>query len=400
MKPTPILFISDSPELPTGLARITKDIACLTSTLPQFRVGVLGRGGHGSSQLPFAQYNFDTSAQWGEYHIESVWQDFAGRDKARGVVMTIWDISRLGWFANPHMGGGLERFLRGGWFSKWGYIPVDSYGVGGRLTGRCVPTLRGYDRLLAYTLFGKQVLEDTLGVQAGAEELDWLPHGINTSVFASRDRIAGRLTLGVDAGDVLVGCVMTNQARKDWAVAMGAVARLKERMLNRRVKLWAHVDVVERHWNLHALIEDMGLQDSVRVTLAGEYSSEQLSYMYSACDVTMLPSLGEGWGFPITESLACGVPCVHGNYGGGVEQIPERAWLVAPYAERLDGLWNCVRPVWRPDDWAGTLQHVVEDAEVRGEEMRESCASSVQHLEWSRLWPSAWSKWMLKGIGQ
>lgn len=389
MKAIPILFLSDSPHLATGLARITKDLAVLTSELPQFRVGVLGRGGHGSSKLPFAQYNFPESDGWGTEHIQEAWDDFAGGDV--GVIFTIWDASRLGWFARPRMGGGLGQFLSSGRFQKWGYFPIDSFGIGGKLTGRMQDTLLGFDRRLAYTMFGKQVVESTI-----SQETDWIPHGYNPQVFQPRDRVASRLMLGVKEQDVLVGCVMTNQARKDWATAFGAVAYLKNQKPT--LKFWAHVDVLERHWSINALIEDFGLQDTVILTFAGEYSSEQLSYFYSACDVTMLPSLGEGFGFPIVESLACGVPCIHGNYGGGVELIPDKDWLVQPRAERLDGPWNCIRPVWSPDDWANTLATVLDEA--KDGMLKDVCVQAVEHLQWRNLWPSAWRKWLLAGIKQ
>lgn len=389
MKPIPFLFLSDSPELPTGLARITKDLACLTSELPQFRVGVLGRGGHGSSKLPFAQYAFPEADQWGEGHIESVWDDFAGGDQ--GVIFTVWDASRLGWFASPRMGGRLGTFLNSGKFQKWGYFPIDSYGVGGKLTGRVQDTLMGFNRRLAYTLFGKQIIESTIGV-----ETDWIPHGYNPKVFTPRDRTAARMALGVKDTDTVVGCVMSNQARKDWATAFGAVAYLRNQKPN--LKFWAHVDDLERYWSLMGLIEDFKLHNNVILTLAGEYSSEQLSYMYSACDITMLPSLGEGFGFPIIESLACGVPVIHGNYGGGAELIPDKSWLVDSRAERLDGMWNCVRPVWSPDDWANTLSAVLDEND--GGALKDVCVQAVEHLAWNKLWPGTWLKWLLAGIKQ
>src|SRR6266571_4659649 len=132
MRPTPLLFLSDSPFLTTGLARITKDLACLVSTLPEFRVGCIGRGGIGTSKLPFATYSFSESDQWGETWIESVWEDFAG--SSNGIIMTVWDLSRLNWLARPRMGGRLQEFLQSGRFKKWAYVPVDHYGIGGKLT--------------------------------------------------------------------------------------------------------------------------------------------------------------------------------------------------------------------------------------------------------------------------
>lgn len=386
MRAVPLLFLSDSPYLPTGLARITKDLASLASQLPEFRVGVMGRGGIGTSKLPFPTYSFPETEQWGEGWLPSVWEDFAG--SAFGHILTIWDLTRLDWFARPRMGGPLQEFLTSGKFKRWGYIPVDHYGIGGKLTGMCVDTLRGFDRILAYTMFGKQVIEDSLGMG----EVNWIPHGINGQVFQPREKAPGRMILGVKEDEKLIGCVMTNQSRKDWGTAFGAIAALGP---NKSWKYWFHTDTFMRYWNLLALIDDFGVKDRVIVTTEN-FTSEQLSYLYSACDITFLPSLGEGFGYPIVESLACGVPVVTGNFAGGVELIPEPDWLVIRYTERLDTQWNCVRPVWRPQEWAKKIEWAV--TQYGDGSYRDICVNSVAHLDWQKLWPSTWKKWFLEGL--
>lgn len=383
MKPVPLMLMSDSPSQTSGLARITKDIALIASEQPEFRVASYGRGGLGSIQLPFHQYDFAEERQWGEATLQEVWADFSRSEP--GVLLTVWDPSRLGWLARPRMGGELQRWLERRPFKLWGYIPVDSFGPHGRLTGYVRDTLQGFDRLLAYTLWGKQVLEDTLG-----REVEWLPHGYNPQVFKPHGKGPGRELLRLPHEVPLVGCVMANQARKDWAVAFQAVAALRERLPN--VKFWAHTDVLVRYWSLPALINDFGLADCVQVTLAGQLSNNGLAYCYSACDVTMLPSGGEGWGFPITESHACGVPCVHGRYGGGVEQIPDKLCLVEPSAMRMETMWNSVRPVWNPADWAERLYRLIE------EPLEQSVfTSACTHLQWGNLAPQ-WSKWLKAGL--
>lgn len=373
--------------MPTGLARITKDLAIHVASLPQFRVATMGRGVEVTSKLPFTQYPFPEEHQWGENHLQRNWEDFAGPDI--GVIMTIWDPSRLDWYARPRMGGDTEKFLGSGRFQKWAYLPVDSFGVGGRLTGRVADTLQGFDRRLAYTAFGAQVVEATMG-----QPCDWIPHGYNPAIFQPRDRVASRMTFGIKDEETLVGCVMTNQSRKDWATAFGAIAYLKNQ--TPLLKFWAHTDVYERYWNLLALIEDFHLEETAVITYSGQFTNEQLSYAYSACDVTMLPSLGEGFGYPIIESLACGVPCVHGNYGGGVEWIPDKSWIVPCETTRLDGMWNNVRPVWNPNAWANTLSAVLEES--RDGMLKDVCTNAVEHLQWPKLWESAWKKWFLSGL--
>jgi len=400
IKPIPILFLSDNPALPGGLSRITKDLAVLTSGLPQFRVGVMGRGCDVDIDLPFAQYPFHECDQWGEERIARNWANFSRGE--RGIIFTIWDPSRLGWFAKPRMGGRLQEFLTSDQFDRWGYFPVDSYGVGRKLTGQIADTLDGYTRILAYTLFGKDILERTMGL-ASEPGLPWLPHGYNGDVFKPRGRVAGRSMLDVGMNDRLVGCVMTNQLRKDWGTAFGAMAHMKDLKQNwdKNLKFWCHTDSLDLNWDFRTLIDDFKLSGSVIITYTGQYNSEQLSYLYSACDVTMLPSLGEGFGFPLVESLACGVPVAHGNYGGGAELVraADPAWLIEPVMERLEGRWNCIRPMFSHVEWAEKLTWMMDQTIGVGDVIRDQCTASVEHLKWTNLWP-VWKRWILEGIGQ
>lgn len=370
--------------MPTGLARITKDLAVHACSLPEFRVGSLGRGYPGSRKLPFYQACFPESDQWGEQILPTVWQDFAGNQA--GVLMSIFDLSRLDWLSRPKMGGDLQDFLTSNAFQKWAYIPVDHYGVGGKLTAMAIDTALGFDRILAYTLFGKQILQDSLG-----REVDWIPHGINGDVFKPLDSVPGRTMLGVQPDEYLIGCVMTNQARKDWGTAFAVAARLG----HTGWKFWFHTDTVVRYWNLFALAKDFGVERHVIIT-TNNFSSEALAYLYNGCNCTFLPSLGEGFGYPIVESLACGVPVVHCRYGGGMELVPLADWLVESTATRLDTQWNCVRPVLSPDVWAEKLQWAVTQ---HGDgSFRDICVRSIEHLYWRNLWPSVWRKWFLDGL--
>lgn len=396
MQQTPILFLGDSPDIRSGLGRIGRDLAVHAVTLPQLRVGYLGRGGTGSRQLPFAQYNFPESDQWGEGHIERVWEDFAG--DTPGVIFTIWDPTRLLWFAQPNSGipAGLRQFLTSRRFKRWGYFPVDAAGPGGRLTTIATATLHGYDRVLGYTQWGANILSRSLG-----REVSWIPHGVNFNAFRPRDRKAARMALGYADRDIVVGCVATNQPRKDWGCAFGAMSVLHEQYP--RMRFWAHTDcdmAPERGaWNMNTLIADFGAQEWARISLAGGMDDVEMSYCYSACDLVILPTLGEGFGYPVVEAMACGVPVVTGSYGGQAELVPDRSWLVEPVrhdgvmAARLCGPHNQLRPVYDPQAFAETCARVIENRP--GAEM---CREAVEHLDWTMLWKSCWSKWFLGGL--
>ncbi len=371
MTPTPLLIIGDGPSLKTGLARIGRDLASLTAQLPEFRVGYLGRGGLGSRQLPFAQYFMHESDLWGnENMMDYVWRDFAG-DKP-GIIFAIWDASRLGWLS---CGDWIAR--RRETVKLWNYCPVDSVGPGGVLTRAERLTLMGFDRILAYGEYGAEVLTKTVG--AG---VDWLPHGINADVFVPRDKVASRAGM-FGANDKVMGMVATNQARKDWGLAAQVLAKLPD------WKAWWHIDTGVRHWDIDELIAAYGLQNRIKVTIAGSLSDSDMSYFYSMCDVTILPS-AEGWGFPIAEALSCGVPVIHAP-GGGDWGLPT-VRIIRPISQHLEGIHNRFRPTFAVKDWVRAIESWPRPS-------AEECRESVKHLDWAgTLWTGRWAKWIKAGL--
>jgi hypothetical protein len=127
---------------------------------------------------------------------------------------------------------------------------------------------------------------------------------------------------------------------------------------------------------------DYGLHNQAVVT-TGRLTDEQMTWAYSACDVTFGIGLGEGFGFPIYESLACGVPCIHGNYGGGAEWLPAE-FKFDPVAFRHEGTFNSMRPVYMPHQWAEKTLTLIN-----------APASLPPELNWNNLWPR-WNAWLRK----
>lgn len=393
----PILVLSDAPDSSTGLGRITRDLASLLSSMEEFRVGTLGRGGFGSRGLPWIQYTFGEQYQWGEQLLPRLWEDFSGGSS--GALFTIWDPSRLHWLGAPQYlpTGPLKELIGSGRMKRWGYFPVDAYGPQGKLSTLAGEAVKGFDRVLAYSKFGQRVLGQTLN-----QELDFIPHGIHGNIFTPRDAKLGRWMLQIPESKILVGCVMTNQARKDWGLWAQMAAELVKS--NSDYHFWIHTDVMERYWSFYALIEDFGLKDHITFSPTSP-TDEQLSYYYSACNITVLPSLGEGFGYPIAESLACGVPVIHHNYGAGSEIIPEYESTgfigklgviqtrVAEGMGRLDTLHNVYRPNLYVDDWVNEVRLFTTDVIAS----KEDCRSSVEHLFWKNLAPT-WKNWFRQGV--
>ena len=399
--PRPLLIVSDAPSAQTGLGRIAADLATgIHQHLSDvFRVATFGYGGSGSRRFSFPQYAVEGMQDWVLPSLPQIWNDFAGNEK--GVILTIWDASRLTWFSRPAhsellaANPDLRDWLVQPRFERWGYFPIDAEGPNGKLSFPLQQTLLGFDRVLAYTEWAQDVISRSFEGQRLPFDLDHLPHGIDTQAFFETHRplcrqlffrLTGAQTLtaapiALANDELLIGIVATNQARKDWALGIETAALLAK---NHKVRLWIHTDIMERAWSIPALLIDHGLLGNAAISL-GYLPDDQMAEAYSACDVTLGIGLGEGWGFPLAESLACGTPVIHGNYGGGAEFVPA-SMKVEPVSYRSEGLYSCVRPVFRAQDWA---ERVLQIAGQR--------TSLDPQYAWSNLWPR-WEAWFRKGL--
>lgn len=396
--PIPLLLISDAPSSTTGLGRITRDLATRIHENLQdvYRVAVLGYGGPGSRKFGFQQYAIEGMSEWIIPALPEIWEDFAGDQK--GVCMTIWDASRLMWFAQParcEMLSSytvLKNWLMRAPFQRWGYFPIDAAGPHDKLTFSLQQTLLGYNRVLAYGEWAAGIVKETIGAEAAkVQDLDWRPHGIDTSVFYERDRAVCRYKFGsitraqtlrggpqlgsVLPDETLIAIVATNQTRKDWALGIEVAAILSK---THKIRLWIHTDGLERTWSIPALLVDYGLVDKAVISL-GILSDDEMAQAYSASDVSLGIGLGEGFGLPLFEAIACKTFCIHGNYGGAPEWMPPE-FLVEPIAYRYEGLYSNKRPVFSAQDWANKVSTILQNSSRQQVHLSEK-------LDWNNLWP-------------
>ena len=382
---TPFMIVGDGPQEPTGLGRIARDLAGLIkqSDLPVELVHV------GGSIPPvwtgWEHYPLDRSyGDWGASFVEALWQSRFGR--MPGILWLIWDPGRLA--AYREIKAPVQR---------WAYTAVDSTNINRTLGGPARAALESFDRVIAYGRWGSEVIHSI------RTSVPYLPHGLNTEVYApelrwtDEDKWVHQQLGAYYRPDVhhLIGCVATNQPRKDLGLFCHTLGRLRDHGIP--FYAWLHTDTLVKDWAIPQLIEDFGLQRSLTVTLP-EYGDDQMAALYRACTVTVAPGLGEGFGYPLVESLASGTPVVHGDFGGGVELLPKREWRFPVREVRLDSVYALKRPVFRADDVVNAIARVIEWRDQVGvDTARAYCRGSVAHLDWSSLWPR-WRAWIKQGL--
>lgn len=386
MDRTPLLLVGDGPHEPTGLGRIARDLAGLIheSDLPVDLVHVGGRVPPiwtAWRHVPMSEV--ERGDDWGASYVDAVYQSLWGDQP--GIVWLIWDPGRVAAY------GALRAPVQ-----RWAYTAIDAPNRVGSIGGPAGQAVAHVDRLLAYGRWASTIAKT---VRAGG--VAYLPHGITVSTFstpATADEIGwARTQLGphVGRGSLILGCVATNQARKDLGLYFQTLAELRARGLN--IYGWLHTDVLTKAWSIAQLVEDCGLQKRVTVSTAA-YTDRQLAVLYQQCAATIAPGLGEGFGYPIVESLAAGVPVVHGDFGGGAELLPKIEWRFPVREVRLEGVYAQQRPVFRAEDVANAVERALHWVEaVGGQTARGYLQGSVAHLDWASLWPR-WRSWIRKGL--
>jgi glycosyltransferase involved in cell wall biosynthesis len=122
-------------------------------------------------------------------------------------------------------------------------------------------------------------------------------------------------TLIVGSLDVRKNLRVVHQA---YQLALARGAELPHLVLaGPRGRMWQEAE--------HLIGRDIRL--GTRTTVATEVTDAELAWLYRNCSYTIYPSLCEGWGLPIRESLAFGKPCICSN----TSAMPEVGGAAAHY---------------------------------------------------------------------
>lgn len=411
MSRIPFLLFGDGPRLRSGLARIARDLAVRLYAEQEelgirfMQVGVDDPGGW--HWQPWDFFGFQPSAQeqgWGVLKTieRQLWEE---GETERPIVLAIMDPARVYDLTSAHP-------LLTGWrepgdtqlqMDLWGYFPIDAHNLAGAVGGPAAEAIRTADRLLAYGQYGAGVLKKTLELAHVLKPVAWLPHGLEPGVFTPEVPVTEApaswqqwARAAEDRDALILGCVATNQWRKDLGLYFLVVATLRQR--GQRVAAWLQTDRFTNAWDIGELVASLGLTQAEVYASTDHLSDRQLAAQYAASDVTIAPGLGEGFGYPIVESLACGTPVVHGAYAGGTDLVP-RGWQILPIALRLDGCYALQRPVFVAAAWADRVEQICRGTETTGAEQTAFCTGSVAHLSWQALWPR-WRAWITQGLHQ
>ncbi len=200
------------------------------------------------------------------------------------------------------------------------FVPIDHEPIVPQVAER----LRYAKRPIAFSRFGYRVLSE-----AGFSPY-YLPHGVDTSIYQPM-KVDRKKILGTDA-DFVVGIVADNTGtRKALNIQFEGFAKFRRKHDN--VKLYCH-SIAERitsGLDLVELARLLGILNDVIFIDKWQYmegvSPQNMAKLYNSFDVLCAASYGEGFGLPIIEAQACGVPVIVSDFSA-MSELCGSGWKV------------------------------------------------------------------------
>jgi glycosyltransferase involved in cell wall biosynthesis len=304
-------------------------------------------------------------------------------------------------------------------FDAWPYAEQDPFKGLPNVTGWCpvdhlpVPPQSAawmrQHRTIAMSRFGEAMLR-----QPGDIDLRYAPHGIEpvfhpTPVAAEFGRPFREATQ-VPADAFLVGIVAANIGSGIYdRKGFGDMFQALSVFMHEHRDAWLYVHTQMQGYEgipLEILASVTGLPPE-RVRFADQYalakqavSDEMMASIYTSFDVLLATSRGEGFGLPVIEAQACGVPVIVSNWTAQPELVGEPFDPQRPGAERRASGWLVsVDPDYDPRQAAffakpsvREIAAALDDAYLhRGDEsMRAAALAKAAEYDADRVFETYW----------
>lgn len=207
------------------------------------------------------------------------------------------------------------------------YIPIE----GEPIIHNGWRSILSYLDFLTCSQYGVDTVQKSLN-----KKVPYVYHGVDRDAFTpltEEERSHFRHLLGWDDKFVII-CVAQNVRRKQLPRLIEALTILKHKYKQRDAVLYLHTVPYQKHWlegwNLSEIAQAFDVYNEVifnpfmldrhsAVPEVGTDDNPGLRELMGASDLFVLPSQVEGFGLPIAEAMAMGLPTMVTKYGAGWE---------------------------------------------------------------------------------
>jgi glycosyltransferase involved in cell wall biosynthesis len=240
--------------------------------------------------------------------------------------------------------------------------------------------------------------------QAGIEST-YIPHAVDTNVFKPTFEIEGqpaRKFMGIDDDAFLISMVSANKAngiqhRKGLSEALTAFSVFQRE--NPKAHLYLHMEPGNAFGGfvIPRILKSLAIPpDSVTIAdpnmLRIGYPVETMAGIYTASDVLLMPSYGEGFGIPLIEAQACGTRVVTGSWTSMVDLAGPKSFLVSGQV-----LWDETQGAFYQMPLIASIVEALRLASKEKIEVDDESIQFAKEFDVEKVWQSKWLPF-LKGV--
>lgn len=311
-----ILWISDSPILNTGLARVGRET--IKHLLPHYDFTYLGWFHNNlPHDYPYPIYqgfklNFEEELKIIPALIQKLKID---------ILFCVGDF----WYFH-HISKIKSDFPN---LKIIGWLTID----GEPFNSHWYPILKSFDRIIVMSIFGKLVIQDF--DWKVIENLKIIYPGVDTSIFRPLDNQNELKRKFKCENKFVILFVGQNTIRKNIGALIEAFSIFTEDKDDVILYLHTNVESHNPNFDVKELTKRYGLKGKVLYTTSVSpvisLDDKILNLLYNTADVICLPTAGEGYGLSIVEAFACKKPVIATKFTSCIELISyNRGILIEP----------------------------------------------------------------------
>ena len=231
----------------------------------------------------------------------------------------------------------------------------------------------------------------------------YIPHAIDTNVFKKTPKVtlpdgskmATREMLEIDDDTFLVTMVAANKAnglvhRKAYSENLTALAMFLTEYPNTHIYLHTDPAPFTGGFDLGVMLKSLGIPAD-KVTIANRdklrigYSQEDLAAIYTASDVLLAPSYGEGFGVPQIEAQAAGCRVIGSSWAAAPDLIAEDGWLVEGQP-----FWDQPQKAWFQIPHVPSIVKALEEAYKAERGFSATARKFALQFDVEKVWEESW----------
>lgn len=298
------------------------------------------------------------------------------------TLITLLDVWVTDWFGKKAQAEG---------FAWCPWLPIDQEPAPKRVIER----LDGCTYAIPYARFGERMLHE-----AGVTNTWYIPHAVDTKTFKPGDKAAARRKQGLPEDAFVIGMVAANKgypSRKCFPEQLEAFSIFHRRHPDALMYLHT-LPTYPDGIDIPALCDNLGISDAVRWTPSYSYimglSEARMATVYQSFDVLSECSMGEGFGIPLIEAQACGIPVVATDctsmtelmFSGQLVRDGQRFW--SPL-----NAWAFIPDVGAIADSYENLYEQTQDERQR-QRLCEQAVEGVSAYDWDRVVADYWQPFL------